>query len=153
MYIDGIVVRLGFHAPYLIHELDAGEDLAGIGQELIQKIEFLAGESLAFIPAAYGQGVVVQAHITDGDAPFVHNLSPAQQCPDAQNHFLLIHRLCHIIVCSNNEPLPFVLRQLLGSDHENGQGVICCPQLSGELVAIHARHHDVQDNQVHMVGI
>ena len=37
------VVRLGFHAPYLIHELDTGEYLAGIGQELVKKIELLAG--------------------------------------------------------------------------------------------------------------
>ena len=153
MYIDGIVVRLGFHAPYLIHELDTGEYLAGIGQELVKKIEFLAGQRLAFIPAAYGQGVVIQAHICDGDAPLVHNLGPAQKGPDAQNHLLLIHGLCHIVICSNNESLPFVLRQLFGGDHENGQGVICSPQLSGELIAVHARHHDVQDNQVHMVGI
>ena len=78
VYIDGIVVRLGFHAPYLIHELDTGEYLAGIGQELVKKIEFLAGQRLAFIPSAYGQGVVIQAHICDGDAPFVQSVPCAE---------------------------------------------------------------------------
>ena len=40
----------GFHAPDFIHELDAGEYLARIGQELLQKIEFFPGKGLTFIP-------------------------------------------------------------------------------------------------------
>lgn len=43
MDIDGIVIGFRFHSHIFIHELDAGEYLARIGEEFIQQIEFLLG--------------------------------------------------------------------------------------------------------------
>ena len=124
MDIDGIVIGFRFHSPYFIHELDAGEYLARIGEEFIQQIEFLSGQGLAVTVPGHGKGIIVQDHITDHDFSFAGDLSTAQQSLDAQDHFLLIHRFCHIVICSHNKSFAFVFGKLLGGDHQNGQVII-----------------------------
>ena len=84
---------------------------------------------------------------------FVYDLRPAQQRFNAQNHFLLVHRLDHVVVGAHDEALFLVLGQLFGGDHENGKAEMRLPQLSGQLVAVQAGQHDIHDHQVYVAGV
>ena len=47
-------------APDVIHELQAGKYLVGVGEELVEQAKFLLGQDLLPAVGGDGEGVVVQ---------------------------------------------------------------------------------------------
>ena len=60
--------RLGSRAPDVFHELQAGKDLVGIGEELVEQAEFFLRKDLLPAVGGDGEGVVIQDGISDEQA-------------------------------------------------------------------------------------
>lgn len=50
MGLDGVLPALGVEAPYIVQQLIPGEDLAGVGEQLIEQLELFLGSSSTCSP-------------------------------------------------------------------------------------------------------
>ena len=98
VYINGLYVRGSAGSPYLIHKLDACENLVGIGNQFIQKQEFLLRKHDGILPAGDCQGVIIQTGSTYHQPAFLVDIGSAHQCFYPENHFVHINGFGHIVV-------------------------------------------------------
>lgn len=85
----------------------------------------------------------------------VDDARAAQERGDAQDHLLLVDGLDEVVVCADDEPLALVGRGLLRGHHEDRdlpERPVRAQDLR-ELVAVHARHHDVQKDQIDVLFV
>ena len=153
MHVHGALVGLAVHVPDLVHQLAAGEDLVLIGEQLEQQHELLLRQLRHALVAGDGEGIVVQHRVADLQPVLVDDARSPQQRRDAQQHLLLVHRLDHVVVRADDEALVLVRGLLLGRDHQDRNLAAGRAQGLGELVAVHARHHDVQHDQIDVLAV
>ena len=70
-------------SPDFIHQLIAGKNLIGIGEELIEEKKFLLGKQLTLPLPLNGHGIVVQDRFANLNLLFFQNMGSAQQGSDS----------------------------------------------------------------------
>ena len=159
MYVHGALVAVAVHVPDLVHQLASGKNFIGVGEQLEKEQKFLlgqldsagGGERLAV--RADHEGVVIQHGLSHRELALVDDAGAAKQRADPQDHLLLVHRLGHVIVRTHDKALALVSRGLLGGDHQNGNVAAALAQGTGKLVAVHAGHHQVKHDQIHVLDV
>ena len=111
------------------------------------------GQLLLLLSPGDGEGIVIQHHGTDDDFSFTDNLCPPQQGLDPQKHFIRVHGFGHIVIGAHQESLFPVFRQLLGGNHQDRQIAVSAAQGFCEFIAVHPRHHNVQNGQVNVLPV
>ena len=81
--------------------------------------------------------------------PVFHPAAAPEHCFDAGDKFHHSERFCHIVVSSQCQSVDLINFSSLGCKHDNGIGVLL-PDKSAQLQAIHLRHHDIQNRQIHL---
>ena len=74
--------------------------------------------------------------------------APAQQRPDAGHQHDVGERLGQEVVGAGVEGLGLVELAVLGREHDDRRPVAPLPEGGADLVAVHARQHDVEDDRV-----
>ena len=110
-------------------------------------------QRLVIVSAGDRQCVIIQLHAADGELSFADDAGAPQQRLDAQQHLLGIDGLGHVIVGSGEKALAFVRGQLLCRDHQDRNRVSRGAQFAREGIAVHAGHHDVQQDEIDMVAV
>lgn len=73
---DGGGGGLGGGAPDVIHELQTGKYLVGVGEKLVEQAKFLLGQDLLPAVGGDGEGVVVQGGFSDDQLVLGDDLWP-----------------------------------------------------------------------------
>ena len=150
MYVHRPLVALAVHVPDLVHQLTARENLVRIRQQLKKKQKLLLRQFQRSRRRGYRHGIVLQGGRTDRQFPLPRNARPPQERGNAQNHFFLVHGLDHVVVRTNDKAALLVLGGLARRHHQNRQHTARLPKRIGKFIAVHARHHHIQQNQVNM---
>ena len=149
MSLDGVLAALGVKAPYIVQQLVPGEDLAGVGEQLIEQLELLFGQLQHLLPPGDGVGAGVQHHRANDDPPLAGDMGPAEQGIDPPGQLLIVHRLCHVVVHAGGEAPALVLEGLLGGEKQHRDAVALVPQGLDQGIAVHPGHHHIGDDQIH----
>lgn len=140
-------------APDFIHQLEPGEDLPGIRKQLIKQQKLLLRQNDGFTLSADAEGIIVEKDAAEPQLLLMDDLRPAQQRLDPQQHLFFIDGLGDVVVCSHQEPLALIGGELPGRYHQDRQVVVCFAQQLCKFIAVHFRHHDIQNNKIHMLPI
>lgn len=148
MDTDGGGGGLGGGAPDVIHELQAGKYLVGVGEELVEQAKFLLGQDLLPAVGGDGEGVVVQGGFSDDQLMLRDDFCTAEKGFDPEGEFFGIKRFGNIVIHTGEEALLDVGGLLSGGKHEDGEVIFAVPKEFGEGETIHAgkgclQHHEV----------
>ncbi|MPM74941.1 hypothetical protein SDC9_121930 [bioreactor metagenome] len=100
-----------------------------------------------------GQRIIFQLDRANGKLAFADDAGTPEERLDAKQHLLCIHGFCHIVVSAGEKSVSFVRGKLLCRDHQNRKCISGGAQLTGQCIAVHTGHHDVQQDQVDVVGV
>jgi hypothetical protein len=80
---------------------------------------------------------------------------PRQNGFDARGQFGRVGRLGQIVIGSGLEPGYLIIDHRLGREHDDRDTLRSriVPQTTADLVAVHAGHHDVQNDKVGLLGV
>ena len=149
MGLHRVLPALRVIAPDAVQQLVAGEDLSGVGQELIEQLKLLPGQLQGLPLPLHRVGAGVQHHTPHHDFLLAGDAGATEEGIDPPGELLIIHRLGHIVVNAGGKSLPLVLKGLLGGEQQHGDGVPPLPQGLHQGVPVHPGHHHVGDDQVH----
>ena len=153
VYIHRVRVRFRVVAPDIVHQLLARKDPSGKRGHLVQQHEFLLRQRHALRTAADGQRIAFQHRFAEHLPVLVDHLRPAQKRPDAQDHFIDIDGLDHIIIAPGEEAHAHIVKGILRRDHQDGHIHPLVADRPHERVAVHLRHHDIGDQQVKIASL
>lgn len=148
MDTDGGGGGLGGGAPDVIHELQAGKYLVGVGEELVEQAKFLLGQDLLPAVGGDGEGVVVQSGFSDDQLVLGDDLCPAEKGFDPEGEFFGIKRLGNIVIHTGEEAFFDVSRLFSGREHEDGEVIFTVPKESGKGETIRAGKGRFQQHQI-----
>ncbi|MPN39465.1 hypothetical protein SDC9_186993 [bioreactor metagenome] len=117
-----------------------GKNFAGVSQQLIQQIKFLLWQQLVKTATADRQCVIVQRQITADYFALIINFGAAQQRTNAQQHFVNVDGLYHIVVGTGQKSTLLIKKSFTGRHHQHRQRKTRLPQRSGQLTTIHIGH-------------
>ena len=83
----------------------------------------------------------------------VGNVTAAQECGYAKEHFLVINRLYHIIVRSCTESRNFICRGFSCGHHKNRGVATALTKRFNKFVAVHTGHHYVKQNKINVLSV
>jgi hypothetical protein len=146
--LDDVGVALEGVVPDVLQDLGLGDDLAGLAHQVLQQGELPGGEGDLDLapPAAVGGGVEAQVADLEDRRPLPP--APAQQRPDAGHEHDVGEGLRQEVVGPGVEGLGLVELAVLGREHDDRRPVAALPERGADLVAVHARQHDVEDDGV-----
>lgn len=124
--------RLTGRAPYVLHELQAGEGLVRVGEKLVEDAEFLLGQDLFPFGGFDCEGIVVQDSFADDKLMFGYNSGPAEKCPDMEKEKLFIHRLSHVVISAGNKTFFHIRGETSGGKHQDEQIIFAVTQKLAE---------------------
>ena len=118
----------------------------GLEQEA-HDVELLGGQAHALRAADEHAGGEIERGVAE--AQLVHLIAlPPEQRVDAGQQFARVERLRQVIVGAGVQALDPILELALGGQHQDRRRAALSPNLTGQVVAVELRHHDVQDQQV-----
>ncbi len=146
--------------PDLIQKLLPGEHLVRGSRQEIEELQLLGRHfhlaSVAdhgIIGQVDGQPVVFHTLCLIGGGSLLSGrLAAPQDGPDPGHHFLGIKRLHDVVVGPQLQPQNLVKDLALGGKHDHRGGGFRA-DLPAHLVAVHARKHQVQQDQVGLVAL
>ena len=149
--LPGILV-----APYQVQQLFPAVNPVGVFHQQLQQIKLPGGElhGVAVLPG--GPGRTVQGQSPQGQPLVRARLppgggGPAQQRLDPGLDLQNIKGLCDVVSRPVLKPQELVRVLPPGGEHNDGDGGEC-PDLHAGLQPVQLRHHQVQNNQVVLVG-
>ena len=143
--------------PDGVEQLPARKHMARVLREMQQQVEFKRREieHLAVqgdLPPAGGQRQFAVAQHTGrvGRAGLrrAQQVGPAQQGLDARQQLGQRKRLGQVVVGAEFQPQHAVQLGRFGRQHQDGRAAAARPQRFAQLQAVHARHHQVEHQQV-----
>ena len=140
----------------MVENLGLGQHAVGVEHQVVQQVELGGGEIDFFLAEEYLVGIHVQAQVVDAQNGIVLVLdgaAAAQDGADAGNHLIQREGLGHVVVAAGTQAGDLVFGGVLRGEEEDGDGASELAQAAGHLEAVHAGHHDVEDNQIGRLGV
>ena len=153
MHVYGPFICVRVHAPDFVHKLEPRKDHARVAHQLIEQIKLLFGQRELFVPPGHGEGVIIQRGAANSQEMLGDGVGPAQERPHPQHHLSQVDGLDHIVIRPGGETALLVRKGLLGGDDEDGLEKARLAQGMGEGVAVHLGHHQIGDDQIHMLVV
>ena len=122
----------------------------------MQQVELGGGEVNLFVTEEHFVGVHVQGEGVNAQYGVVLLLdaaATAQNGADAGDYLVEGEGLGDVVVAAGTQTGHLVLGGVLCGQEEHGGGGAVFAQAAGHLEAVHAGHHDVQDNEVGFFGV
>ena len=122
----------------------------------MQQVELGGGEVNLFLAEEYFVGIHVQAQVVDAQYRVVFVLdgaATAQDGADAGDHLVEGEGLGDVVITASTQAGDLVFGGVLRGEEENGNGASELTQTAGDFEAVHAGHHDVEDNQIGGLGV
>ena len=148
VHVDDVGEGVELVVPRVVEDPVAAEDLVRVQQEEPQQAELLGAqhEQLAAVPGHPRRRVEAERpQRQDGRQ---RALRPAQKRADARQQFFEGERLDQVVVGAGVQAGHLVRRRVPRRQHEHGQGHALLTQLPAEREPVHAREHDVEDQEV-----
>ena len=143
----------GIRVPELVHELRAGEGFLRIGEQFIKEAEFPMGQSQLL--AAQVSGVFIGVHHEAADLQPARggDPRPTQQRADAQQQFVRINGLYHVIVDARLKT-PLLGANVIPRRHkQNGNFLVQTADGLRKGEAVNSRHHNIGHDKVEQLMI
>ena len=146
--LDDVGVALEGVVPHMLEDLGLRDDLARLAHQVLEEGELAGGEDDLDLapPAPVGGGVELE--VADFEDGRMLPSTPAQQRPDAGDEDDVGERLRQEVVGAGVEGLGLVELAVLGREHDDRRPVAPLPEGGADLVAVHARQHDVEHDGV-----
>ena len=148
MRVKRSVVSIRVQTPDFVHKLLTGKNFVGIGQQLEKQLKFLQRQFCFLLFDGNAHSFKVQNGRADGYFFIRVDFRPAQQCFYAEQQFVDVDRLNHIVVRTQRKAALQRFIVVAGGNDENRRVYAGSPQFFGELQAVHIRHHDIGNNQI-----
>src|SRR5438445_2078765 len=141
---------LVLRAPAARKDVVAAERAAGGGEEQPQHPELLPADVDGGAVPGDELAVEIDLHRCEPDhrALFRSRRPPAQQGLDAREQLAEPERLAQVVVGAELQAEDLVALHALGGQHQDGSGGTLLSHLLEQLVAVAARKHDVENDQV-----
>src|SRR5712691_8868670 len=149
--VHGAALHRGAIAPYLGEELHAADDSPAASQQREQQVELLRGERDRPAAAQHGAGCGDDFHGAEllRLASGVSRWSGApQQRLDARQELEHAERLCDVVVRAQTQPPNLVGFLAARSEDEDGHATSLVAQRAEHAVAVQARQHQIENDQV-----
>ena len=159
VHVQGLGVADVIGAPHPVDELPAGEHPPAVAQEVLQEIELLQrhghriavdGDDMALDVhdhAATAQDVLLQLLLLE-----LRLAAAAQHRADAGDELAGAVRLGHVVVRADLQAHDLVDFAVAGGDHDD-RHIRAQPDVLAHLGAAHARQHQVQQDDVDVIGL
>ena len=122
----------------------------------MQQVELGGGEVNLFVTEEHFVGVHVQGEGINaqyGVVLFLDAAATAQNGTDAGDHLVEGEGLGDVVVTTGTQTGHLVFGGVLCGQEQHGGGGAVFAQAAGHLEAVHAGHHDVQDDEVGIFGV
>ena len=145
---DHIDLRLRIPPPYPLHDPFRRQYYPGRAHEQFHHLELPAAEPLRPLSALQRTAPAVQFQIAEAKHGRFIIPCPPQHGPHPCKQFVRIKRLGQIVIRAGIEARhPVVLFSPGCQQHDRGEHALV-PQTSQHLQAVHAGHHDIQNNGI-----
>ena len=151
VYLHNVDIPVVGAVPDLVHNLSFVDHLAGVAGEVREYGELPRGQGHLVPGAAAAVGFRVDLQITEMPHDLAVRTGPPDQCSQPGDENDEGERLCQVVVGAGVQPLSFVVLPVLRGEHQDRRPVAGCPQVRADLVAVEARHHHIQHDDV--VGV
>ena len=159
MYVHSPGVSYVFIAPYVVQKLFPGEDLVGGGSQEVEKLQLLR-RHIHGLPLVQN-GVV---GLVDDQIGIFHifsvglgnrlagsGLKTAEYRLNPRDQLFGVKGLNNVIIRAQLQPQHLIKNLSLGGKHDD-RCVGLMADLPADLVAVHARKHQIQQDQVGLEG-
>ena len=155
MHGDGPSGVQGHVSPHPAVDLAGGEHRSGVLHEKAENVVFLGGKRDGIAVHGDGLGVVVQTDAADDQRAGPHLPAAQLQIPPQlgahpRQHLHWIEGLGDVVVRAHVQAQHLVGVLTLGGQQDHGD-VAGLSQLGHSGQAVHDRHHDVHEDQVHVL--
>ena len=135
---------IGVEAPDARKQHLFGKIIAlGLEQEA-HDVKLLGGQAHALRAADEHAGGEIECGIAE--TKLVHLIAlPPEQRVDAGQQLTRVKWFRQVIVCPGVQALDPVFQLAFGRQHQNWCGAALGPNLTGQVVAVELRHHDVEN--------
>jgi hypothetical protein len=147
--IHGTGVDIRTHAPDLVQQMVAGEELPRVGKQIPGQVEFLLREFHRVAVDAHPLLFTVELVNTDLQHGLPARLQTAGQCLDPGDELPLLDRLGQVIIRARAETRNDVLFPIAHGGHQHG-GIPPDPlaDLPNDFVPLHVRKDPVDHEQI-----
>ena len=157
--LDDVHVATEVVAPHMVEDLRLRQHGPCIDDEVAQQGEFgrRQGDGLAGLP--YLVGVLVELDIGErepGGARLLNaSAGPPQDHAQPRDHLFETERLGDVVVAAEGQTCDLVLQGVAGGEEQGGRLDAVGAEPAQHSEAVHARHHDVEDDGVrtHFAGL
>ena len=142
-----VFYRVGIKAPDLGQNGLLGHILPLCLQKIPHHVEFPRGQPQLPLPADQRPGRQIERRVAERERVDLRTLPPEQRT-DAGQQLPRVKGLREIIIRARVQPLNAVLKRRLCCQHQNRRPTALRAHLPRDLIAVHARHHHVENEQI-----
>src|SRR5688572_13794344 len=150
--LDQIRHRVEAVVPDMLGDVGAPEDLSLTLHQVFEERVLLGRQLNGAARPLDAAGTRVDDEILDGQYGRGERRPAPQQRPDARQQFPEVIRLWQVIVGAGVQALDAFVETAAGRQHEDWDRRSCRPKLAAHIQAVHHRQHDVEDEEVVIVG-
>jgi hypothetical protein len=148
VHLDDVRVTLEVVVPDAREDVRLGHDLSGPSHQVGEEVELPRGERYLGIRAPHAPGADVQPQVAHHERGWLAERGPAEESVDPGDQDREGERLAEIVVRAGVEPLGLVEVPVLRGEHEDRRRVPAMAEVGAHPVAVAARQHDVEQDQV-----
>lgn len=152
VYVDDIRVDVPAIVPEVRHQLGAAHDSTGVACKVLKEGELLHGERNLPRAATRRTTARVDDEVADYELGRKYLAAPAGQRPEAGEKLAKVEWLREVIVGAGIEPSNLILDRIERRQHQNRDLASVLPNRPADLDAAAARHQDVENEGIVLIG-
>ena len=143
MHIYCTDIRFRIVTPQLVHNLLSGKCMVREREQFVKKLKLFLWKNLGFFIDRNGQVNIIQADVID-------NFCPAEECLHTEEQFIDINGFYHVVVNTEFKSFCLIRKSIFGSHDQNRELITAVTECFGQIISIHARHHQISDNEINI---
>ena len=150
MHIYRTNIRFGIVAPQLVHNLLSGKSMVREREQFIKKLKLFLWKNLGFFIDRNGQVNIIQADMVKLQFLLIDNFCPAEECFHTEQQFIDINGFDHVVVNTEFKSFCLIRESIFGSHDQNRELITAVTKCFGQIITIHARHHQISNNEINI---